>query len=108
VNAAYRPASGPYPAYNLFDAGNLKITFGSPAVNAGEALPDVPDDFFGQARPASSGRYDIGAHSLSKPGACALTVTGLAGGTEYSLRARFRVDDGTYSDYSAAEAATTP
>jgi parallel beta-helix repeat protein len=41
-------------------AGEFRLRPGSPAINAGVSLPQVPCDFDGNKRPAASG-YDIGA-----------------------------------------------
>jgi hypothetical protein len=40
--------------------GNLALDDGSPAVNAGAALPEVRRDYLGAARPVGGG-YDLGA-----------------------------------------------
>ena len=107
VDGTYRP-SGNYPAVNPFDPTKLQIVATSPAVNVGTVLTDVTQDFFGNPRPSGSGRYDIGAHSLSKPNLISYQDAGRASGTTYWYRARYTQSDGVVGAWSAISAITTP
>jgi hypothetical protein len=93
VNPTYRPAGG------SFVQSQIKLVPGSPAANAGVVLAEVPTDSFGNPRQTYSGRYDIGAHAITKPLSMTFTDTGLTPGTTYFYRARLVQDDGTASIY---------
>jgi hypothetical protein len=54
ANPNYTPTPG------SFDANAIKLVSGSPALNAGNNISSVTNDFFGTARP--NGLYDIGAY----------------------------------------------
>lgn len=98
VNVSYA-ATGTYPAVSSFAEGNLKLTAGSPAVNAGEVLADVPTDFYGVTRYTGSGFIDIGAISLSKPLSVTYSYGGQSPGAKY-FRAKFTDSSLSDSDYS--------
>lgn len=55
------PSTGQAPSVDAF-----RLTFASPALDAGQAT-DAADDFFGLAR-GGAGAYDIGAHELPHAG----------------------------------------
>jgi hypothetical protein len=83
--------TGAYPSYSPYDTDSFRLVPGSPAVNAGELLAGAPDDFFGYDRPTTSGKSDIGAHSLSRPNNLVLLdTTGLPPSNSYWYRVRRR------------------
>lgn len=58
----------PLPAMGqTVDPTDYRLTYASPALDAGQALAEVTDDFFASARGAD-GPFDIGAHELAHAG----------------------------------------
>jgi hypothetical protein len=104
VDPTYSP-SGTYPATSTFDTSRIRLIPTSPAVNAGRVLADLPTDFFGNPRPTESGKFDIGAHSLSKPLNMAFVDPGAAAGSPRFYRARYTQSDLAVKTWSAAAAA---
>lgn len=110
VDKTYTATSSGWPNAVTFDTTKAAPFYNSSTISPlanGAVSVGVATDFYGRTRPTTSGRADIGAISLSKPGTYALTVSGLSSATQYQFRVRFREDNGTYSEYSNIEITTT-
>ena len=90
-----------------FDATMAKLQETSPAVNAGTIIADLTVDFFGNPRPTYSGKYDIGAHSLTKPSTLTYTDTTPGVGTAM-YRGRFKDSTLAWSSYSPVKSLASP
>lgn len=67
INYAYNPGAHDISSDPLFADGEFHLQSGSPAINSGTTLSDVPTDIVGVSRPQGAG-YDIGAYEwLSIP-----------------------------------------
>jgi hypothetical protein len=95
-----------WPSTKTFDATTAVPPVGSSAVNAVTSIGTAVD-YYGYSRPTHTGNMDAGAISLSMENSSQRAETGLANATSYDYRVRYRMDDGSWSGYSATKTATT-
>jgi hypothetical protein len=85
-------------AGNMPDPNDYRLTYGSPAFDAGQALAEVDADFFDQSR-IGAGALDVGAYELPYKGTIIVEHTVQPSGQEFDFSAGyvpggFRLGDG--------------